>query len=132
MEHKTFQDGYCSRRGYALLEATLGELCRLGNAALQERRDAWKLSRTRISYQDQCKSLTLVRRDDPVSLLGQLNVAATRGALQRVERAYKDFFRRCKTEGKPGYPRFRNRKRYTTIEINDVRENQVATTRRSP
>ena len=45
MTHKTFQErGYCSRRGYARLDATLGELCRLRNAALQERRDAWKMA----------------------------------------------------------------------------------------
>ena len=44
MAHKTFQErGYCTRGGYARLDAVLGELCRLGNAALQERRDAWKM-----------------------------------------------------------------------------------------
>ena len=126
MAHKTFQErGYCSRRGYAGLDATLGELCRLGNAALQERRDAWKVTRARISYQDQCKSLTLVRHDDPCSPLGELNVAAARGALQRVDRAFQAFFRRAKAGQKPGYPRFRRRNRYTTIEINHVTENQV-------
>ena len=124
--HKTWQErGYCSRRGYAQLDDALAELCRLGNAALQERRDAWKMARERISYQDQCKSLTEVRHDDPDGILGKLNVAAARGALQRVDRAFQAFFRRCKTGEKPGYPRFRPRKRYTSIEINDVGENQV-------
>ena len=126
MTRKTFQArGYCTPRGYGLLDAILGELCRLGNAALQERRDAWTMSRTSISYIDQCKSLKLVRHDDPVSLLGQLNVTAARGALQRVDRAFNDFFRRCKTGEKPGYPRFRKRNRYKTVEINGVRNNQV-------
>ena len=126
MTPKTYQArGYCTPRGYELLDAILGELCRLGNAALQERRDAWAMSRTSISYIDQSKSLTLVRHDDPVSLLGQLNVTAARGALQRVDRAFNDFFRRCKTGEKPGYPRFQKRNRYKTVEINDVRNNQV-------
>ena len=80
--------------------------------------------RKRISYQDQCRSLTQVRHDDPDGL-GHLNVAAARGALQRVDRAYQAFFRRCKDGGKPGYPRFRSHRRYTTIEINDVRPSQV-------
>ena len=125
MEHRTIQEhGYCTRSGYARLDQVLGQLCELGNAALQERRDAWKMQRERISYQDQCRSLTLVRRDDPDGL-GKLNVAAGRGALQRVDRAFQGFFRRCKQGGKPGHPRFRSRRRYTTIEINDVGPGQV-------
>ena len=78
-----------------------------------------------ISYQDQCKSLTLVRKDDPSGPLSQLNVAAGRGALQRIDRAYQAFFRRVKAKQKPGHPRFRSRHRYNTIEINDVGNNQV-------
>ena len=127
MRHETIQErGYCSRAGYSRLDQVLGQLCELGNAGLQERRDAWKTSRDRISYQDQCRALTLVRQDDPDGL-GRLNVAAARGALQRVDRAFKAFFRRCRQGGKPGYPRFRSRRRYTTIEINDVGPNQVRT-----
>ena len=55
----------------------------------------------------------------------KLNVAAGRGALQRVDRAFQGFFRRCKQGGKPGDPRFRSRRRYSTIEINDVGPGQV-------
>ena len=96
MRHETIQErGYCSRAGYSRLDQVLGQLCELGNAGLQERRDAWKTSRDRISYQDQCRALTLVRQDDPDGL-GRLNVAAARGALQRVDRAFKAFFRRCR------------------------------------
>jgi putative transposase len=32
--------------------------------------------------------------------------------IQRVERAFAAFFRRCKAGEKPGYPRFRGRERY--------------------
>ena len=125
MTHRTFQQrGYCSKAGYARLDAALALLCQLGNAALQERRDAWKRSRKRISYQDQCRSLTLVRADDPDGL-GQMNVAAARGALQRVDRAFRAFFRRCRNGGKPGYPRFRSGRRYTTIEVNNTNPGQV-------
>ena len=79
MSHRTYQErGYCTRAGYARLDEVLGQLCDLGNAALQERRDAWRIARKRISYQDQCRSLTPVRQDEPAGL-GRLNVAATRG-----------------------------------------------------
>ena len=123
--HATYQlRGYCNKAGYARLDRVLGWLCDLGNAALQERRDAWRMCRTSISYKLQCQSLTLVRRDDPANL-GSVNTAVERGALQRINRAFAAFFRRCKAGGKPGYPRFRSRRRYTTIEVNDVRPNQV-------
>ena len=82
------------------------------------------MNRKRISYHDRYRSLTLVRQDDPDGI-GRLNVAAARGALQRVDRAFQAFFRRCKEGGTPGYPRFRSAKRYTTIEINDVTPSQV-------
>ena len=112
------------RGGYQQLQEVLEQLCGLGNAALQERRDAWKMARKRISYQDQCRSLTQVRHDDPAGL-GRVNVSIARGALQRVERAYKAFFQRCREHRKPGYPRFRSRHRYATVETNHVRENHV-------
>ena len=102
-------------------------LCTLGNAALQKRRDAWKMAREHVSYQDQCRLLTLVRQDDRDGI-GTLNVAVARGALQRVDKALIAFFRRCKEGAKPGFPRFKSRRRYKTIEINDVRGNQVRST----
>ena len=127
MAHRTFQErGYCTRAGYRRLDEVLGQLCYLGNAALQERRDAWAMARTSISYIDQCRSLTLVRSDEPNGL-GELTVSVARSALKRVDRAFAAFFRRCKEGGKPGFPRFRNRRRYTTIEITDVQANQVRT-----
>ena len=77
--HKTIQlRGYCTRAGYRQLQEVLEQLCGLGNAALQERRDAWKMARKRISYQDQCRSLTQVRHDDPAGL-GGVNVSIAPG-----------------------------------------------------
>ena len=57
----------------------------------------------RLRYQDQCRSLTLVRKDDPDGL-GKLNVAAARGALRRIDRAFQAFFRRRKKNEKPRVP----------------------------
>lgn len=125
MAHRTLQfGGYCSRKGYQQLDQTLALLCELGNAALQERRDAWKLQRKSISFYDQCKSLTEVRHDDPDGV-GTVAVAVARGALQRVQRALEAFFRRVKAGAKPGFPRYRSRRRYKTLEVNDVGAGQV-------
>ena len=125
MAYRTIQErGYCTRQGYARLDGVLRTLCSLGNAALQERRDAWRLCRRRIGYRNQTASLTFVRRDDPRGV-GAINVAVARGALRRVDRAFAAFFRRCKAGEKPGYPRFRSASRYTTIETRDVTPSQV-------
>ena len=118
--------GYCTRASYLLLDQILCWLCDLGNAALQERRDAWRMCRKSISYKDQCRSLTGVRADEPQQL-GAINTAVARGALKRIDRAFQAFFRRCKAGENPGYPRFRSRRRYRTVEVNDVRVNQVRT-----
>ena len=89
----------------------------LYNAALQERIDCYQKTHKGISYQDQCRSLTLIRRDDsayrdlPVDLM-------RRSALLRLDEAFKHFFRRAKllrnnpTSGlRAGFPRFKSKNR---------------------
>ena len=95
----------------------------LYNAALQERRDAWKCAGKSVSYFDQCRSLVAVRSDSPewTALDAQLG----RGVLRRVDRAFTDFFRRVKRGQKPGYPRFRSRRRYTCLEVAEPRSGMV-------
>lgn len=49
MAFRTYQHrGYCTRAGYARLDEVLRMLCALGNAALQERRDAPAMARKSI------------------------------------------------------------------------------------
>ena len=89
----------------------------LYNAALQERMDCYQKTHRSISYQDQCRSLTLIRRDDaayrdlPVDLM-------RRSALLRLDEAFKHFFRRVKllknnpqSSLRAGFPRFKSRNR---------------------
>ncbi len=48
--HRTYQErGYCRRGGYQRLRDVLALCGELYNAALQERRDAWRLSRASMS-----------------------------------------------------------------------------------
>ena len=90
----------------------------LYNAGLQERRDAWKKQRVSLSAYDQMAELPAVRegRED----VAAVPVVVLRGALRRLDRAFHGFFRRCKTGERPGYPRFRGRDRWNTIEIDDL------------
>ena len=124
--HKTFQlKGYLRKSGYLQLENVL-PMCRiLYNAALQERRDAWKMQRISISKFDQMKQLTLVRADFPG--WATLDVSIGRGVLCRADRAFQAFFRRVKAGEKPGFPRFQGRNRYSSIELAEVRPGMVRT-----
>ena len=124
MQYATFQEhGVLTRRGHTRLDQALGMLCDLGNAAIQERRDAWDSCRDRISFNDQSKSLTGLRQDDPN--WKSLGVDVARSALRRVDAAFNAFYRRCKAGEVPGYPRFKPRSRYVCIDVSDVRPGDI-------
>ena len=107
--------GYCSRNGYLRLQEILAMACTLYNAALQERRDAYRRERKQISYNDQQNQLTLIKKDLPE--YQAVDSRIWRAALWRLDKSFKAFFRRLKTGENPGYPRFRAKSRYRTIEM---------------
>jgi putative transposase len=90
----------------------LADSCETYNAALEERRDAWKICQKVISLYDQQAELTELRRD---SRFATIAVDIQREPLRRVDRAFHAFFRRAKAGQKPGYPRFRSRDRYDSF-----------------
>ena len=110
--------GYTTRTGYSGIDDVLDRCAVLYNAALQHRRDAWQQAGESVSYYDQCKDLTGLRKDDPYWAAISINVA--RGVIRRAQRAYDGFFRRVRRGETPGYPRFKPRSRYRTIEILEV------------
>lgn len=94
-------------------EATL-RLCReLYNAALQERRDAWKMRHISVGYYEQKAQLPEIRqlREDCAALHSQV----LQDVVLRVDRTFKAFFRRVKAGQKAGYPRFKGRDRYRSF-----------------
>ena len=91
--------------GHSRLDERLRAHARLYNAALQERRDAWRMARVSLSFASQCRELTLVRQDDP-EWEGELRRLAV-GTLKRVDLAFAAFFRRVKAGETPGFPRFK-------------------------
>lgn len=82
------------------------------NAALQERRDAWRLCQKQVGFYDQSKELTGLRQDPQFATIA---IDIQREPLRRLDRAFKAFFRRVKAGQKPGYPRFRSRDRYDSF-----------------
>jgi len=103
---------YPTRRQRLALEAQLGFACDLYNAALEQRRYAWRAGQ-RVGYVSQCRELTVLRAagDGPP----QMSCSAMRSPLRRLDRAYQAFFRRVKAGDTPGYPRFRSRRRYDSL-----------------
>src|ERR1700675_1725276 len=92
------------------LDEQLGEACRLYNAALQERRDAYRMGGVSLNYYDQASQLKEIRQD---GALGLANFSASQDVLRRVDKTFKAFFRRVKAGAdKPGYPRFKSRRRF--------------------
>src|SRR5919198_1691835 len=90
----------------------LSEACRLYNAALQERRDAYRICHESLNYYDQANQLKEIRANDD---LGLANFSCCQDVLRRVDKTFKAFFRRVKNDETPGYPRFRSVSRYDSI-----------------
>ena len=84
------------------------------NAALQERRDAWRASRTRISYGDQSAQLREIRALRPD--LAVWSFFSQQATLRRLNRAFQGFFQRVKAAARPGHPRFKAKARFDTVE----------------
>jgi putative transposase len=108
----------------AELEYILADSCETYNAGLQERRDAWKLQRKSVTYNDQQSQLTELRKDPQFA---RIAVDIQREPLRRLDRAFKAFFRRCKAGQKPGFPRFRARRWYDSFLFNmpAIRESKI-------
>jgi len=89
--------------------------CELYNAALEQRILWWRKAKKSLSYNDQTKQLTELRKAEPS--WASVSVEALRSALDRLDKAYKSFFRRIKNGETPGFPRFRSRDRYNSFGI---------------
>jgi putative transposase len=89
----------------------------LYNAALQERRDAWSHSKTRVYYRSQSAQLTEIRSVRPD--VAVWSFSSQQATLRRLNRAFAGFFRRVKTAKpgvRPGYPRFKGKARFDSVE----------------
>lgn len=103
---------YPNKTQVAAIESQLAFACDLYNAALQQRRDAWKLGH-RVSFYDQQRDLTELRASGMCPK--NMTCHTQRDPLRRLHRSFESFFRRCKNGEKPGYPRFRSKSRYDSL-----------------
>jgi putative transposase len=100
---------YPTRKQAEALDAQLGEATKLYNAALQERRDAYRKTHVSLNYYDQANQLKAIRADGS---LGLANFSACQDVLRRVDKTFTAFFRWVKAGATPGYPRFKPRSRF--------------------
>ena len=104
---------YPTKKQETLLENILGICCELFNAALQERRDAYKLAGKSINYSIQQNQLPQIKKDRPE--LATIHSQVLQDVLRRLDKGFDAFFRRIHNGEKPGYPRFRSRDRYESF-----------------
>lgn len=83
----------------------------LYNAALQERRDAYRMAGKSITYYDQQNQLPAIKIDRPD--LVPLGSHALQETVRRVDRAMAAFYRRVRVGEEPGYPRFKSWRRFS-------------------
>jgi putative transposase len=82
------------------------------NAALAERISCYRITGASLSYKEQSRHLTEARSLPEVK--SHLRTIQ-QDALERVEEAFKGFFRRVKNGEKPRFPRFKGKDRYHTF-----------------
>ena len=100
-----------SKAGHERLTGIFAMSAELYNAGLESRIDCYKRTGKGRSYYDQCKELVQVRAELPE--FESVSSIVFRGVLSRLDKAYKRFFKHG------GFPRFKSRYRWRTIEIND-------------
>lgn len=104
---------YPSRRQVEALAELLEFHRELYNAAIEERREAWRRLRVSINYFVQANQLKEIRRIRPE--FAQFNHSACQQTLRRVSKSFQAFFQRIQAGRTPGYPRFKSSSRFNSV-----------------
>ena len=89
---------------------TLG-CCRfVYNRALDVKKTAYSETGKSIATNDLIKMIPAWKRDPDTSWLAQVDSMALQQSIRDLDRAYKNFFRRVREGGKPGFPKFKSRR----------------------
>jgi putative transposase len=93
----------------------LRDHCDLYNAALEERREAWRRHMVSVGYGDQSAQLREIRMNDPLGQ-GRHSFTAQQQTLRRLDATFRAFFRRAMAnKHKVGYPRFKPYQRFDQV-----------------
>jgi len=90
------------------------DLCRwVYNETLALRKNAWENEDRTISYFESKRMLPVWKESKPE--LTEVYSQVLQEVVQRVDLAFKAFFRRVKSGEEPGYPRFKGRNWYDSL-----------------
>jgi putative transposase len=109
---------YPTRTQQDALGQTLRLLRQLYNAALEERREAYRKQHVSVTKATQERSLTEIKHDCPE--YAGVHTHLLQDVTRRLDLAYQAFFRRIKAGQKPGFPRFKGRDRYNSFVFKDA------------
>ena len=98
------------------LDSILGLGRTIYNLALEQRKKTYEDTGEGISYPAQWKTFKVLRYENPETF-GKLNCTSTQQILRRLDKAFSAFFRRVKVGEKPGYPRFKGKNRFRSLEF---------------
>lgn len=89
---------------------TLG-CCRfVYNRALDVKKSAYAKTGKTVSWAELSRMLPAWKRNPETSWLAQVDSMALQQSIRDLDRAYKNFFRRVREGGKPGFPKFKSRR----------------------
>lgn len=109
---------YPTRETERQLFWTLTRCRELYNAALSERKDAYRYAGKSISYYEQQNDLPEIKHEIRPEY-EDIAAHVLQDVLNRLKKAFDNFFRRCKNGENPGYPRFQGRNRYDSFTYPD-------------
>ena len=96
----------------------LADHCDLYNAALTERREAWRMCRTGITYGDQSAQLKAIRAADPDGQ-GRHSFTAQQQTLRRLNSVFAAYLRRARDpkqkSRRVGFPWFKPYQRFDQV-----------------
>ena len=95
-----------------LLSQTLDTCRELYNLGLEQRRSQ------RIGVYEQKRQLTLLKGEFPE--YKNVHCHVLQNVLFKLDQSFQNFFRRCKTGGKAGFPRFKGKDRYDSFSFNNT------------
>src|SRR5436305_9912561 len=111
---KTYQFRiYPTHKQVNRLEEWLDLCCEIYNAALDERKSAYRMAGVSFSYEDQCAVLPGCKEVRPE--LGEVPSQVLQDVLKRVDLAFDAFYRRVDAGPTPGYPSFKSQCRYESL-----------------
>jgi putative transposase len=94
----------------------LADHCNLYNAALEERREAWRMRKVSVSYGMQSAQLKDIRKADPKGQRRH-SFSAQQQTLRRLSTVFGAFYDRCKLGKTSGYPRFKPYSRFDQVRF---------------